>query len=68
MKPAPARVGPAPAVLAAAALQACGGGASSGPGPASGLTDAQVARFLAQAGFAATAADIAAVHASGLPV
>lgn len=65
MKPAPARVGPAPAVLAAAALQACGGGASSGPGPASGLTDAQVARFLAQAGFAATAADIAAVHASG---
>jgi len=31
----------------------------------SGLTDAQVARFLAQAGFAATAADIAAVHASG---
>ncbi len=65
MKPAPARVGPAPAVLAAAALQACGGGASSGPGPASGLTDAQVARFLAQAGFAATAADIAAVHVSG---
>ena len=65
MKPAPARVGPAPAVLAAAALQACGGGASSGPGPASGLTDAQVARFLAQAGFAATAADITAVHASG---
>ncbi|MFM9999185.1 MAG: DUF1800 family protein [Burkholderiaceae bacterium] len=65
MKPAPARVGPAPAVLAAAALQACGGGASSVPGPVSGLTDAQVARFLAQAGFAATAADIAAVHASG---
>ena len=65
MKPEPVRVGPAPAVVAAAALQACGGGASSGPGPVSGLTDAQAARFLAQAGFAATAADIAAVRASG---
>ena len=61
---------------ATAALAACGGGGDSGsaPTPAAAsapppapvaLTDGEAARFLAQAGFAASAADIAAVKTKG---
>lgn len=69
---------PAAAALAAATLlSACGGGGaggSSGSAPGAGATaappppppnDAEAARFLAQASFAATAADIATVKANG---
>ncbi|WP_235538417.1 DUF1800 family protein [Pelomonas sp. Root1444] len=72
---------PATAALAAAALlSACGGGGGGGSDPGPGSTpaaspppppppapptDAEAARFLAQAGFAATTADIATVKASG---
>lgn len=70
---------PAAAALAAAALlSACGGGGGSDAGPGSTPTaspppppppalptDAEAARFLAQAGFAASSADIATVKASG---
>ncbi|MFG6463976.1 DUF1800 family protein [Roseateles sp. DXS20W] len=71
---------PAAAALAAASLlSACGGGGggtapSSGGAPGAGATaappppppnDAEAARFLAQAGFAATSADIATVKANG---
>jgi uncharacterized protein (DUF1800 family) len=70
---------PAAAALAATTLlSACGGGggggdAGPGPGPVvpppppapAPPSDAEAARFLAQAGFAATAADIAAVKADG---
>lgn len=68
--------GPAAAALAASLLAACGGGGggaapvpSPGPSPAPppppSITDAEAARFLAQAGFAATSADIDAVKANG---
>lgn len=77
--PAPAAdlpLTPAAAALAAATLlSACGGGGGdAGPAPVPGPpppaatappTDAEAARFLAQAGFAATSADIAAVKANG---
>jgi len=71
---------PAAAALAAATLlSACGGGGggggSTGTAPGSGPvaapppppppTDAEAARFLAQAGFAASTADIATVKAGG---
>ncbi len=63
-------------VLAAAALSACGGGggaslapapppAPSPPPPPPSPTDAEAARFLAQAGFAASAVDIATVKTQG---
>jgi uncharacterized protein (DUF1800 family) len=69
----------AAALAAATLLSACGGGGGSssdaGPGsspnasppppPAAPPTDAEAARFLAQAGFAATTADIATVKANG---
>ncbi|QPF73334.1 DUF1800 domain-containing protein [Roseateles sp. DAIF2] len=68
----------APAALAALALSACGGGgggseegASSNPSDTSpgtapvAIGDAEAARFLAQAGFAASLADIATVKARG---
>lgn len=73
----PAPPTPAAAALATATLlSACGGGGgSTGAAPDSGPTaappppppptDAEAARFLVQAGFAASAADIAAVKASG---
>jgi len=62
------------AAAAAALLAACGGGGgetADGGGPDSDPqnsvppTDAQAARFLGQAGFAASATDIAAVKSSG---
>jgi uncharacterized protein (DUF1800 family) len=70
---------PAAAALAAATLlSACGGGGGGEPGPGSTPTaspppppppapptDTEAARFLAQAGFAATTADIATVKAGG---
>jgi uncharacterized protein (DUF1800 family) len=67
---------PAAAVLAAATLlSACGGGGGSDPAPGPPPpapppppvlpTDAEAARFLAQAGFAALPADIATVKANG---
>ncbi|MDR7332182.1 DUF1800 domain-containing protein [Roseateles asaccharophilus] len=70
---------PAAALAAAALLSACGGGGGGGEaGPGAGPaappppppapappSDAEAARFLAQAGFAATSADIATVKASG---
>ncbi|KQY81992.1 hypothetical protein ASD35_06755 [Pelomonas sp. Root1444] len=67
-------------MAAAALLSACGGGGGGGSDPGPGSTpaaspppppppapptDAEAARFLAQAGFAATTADIATVKASG---
>jgi uncharacterized protein (DUF1800 family) len=65
----------AAALAAATLLSACGGGggsaatpgaeATAAPPPPAPPTDAEAARFLAQAGFAATAADIATVKASG---
>jgi uncharacterized protein (DUF1800 family) len=70
----------AAALAAATLLSACGGGgggssSDAGPGsspnasppppPAAPPTDAEAARFLAQAGFAATTADIATVKANG---
>ncbi|RZL36768.1 MAG: DUF1800 domain-containing protein [Rubrivivax sp.] len=69
----------AAALAAASALTACGGGGSTGagssPGPGSvpvaapppppPPTDAEAARFLAQAGFAASTADMATVKANG---
>ena len=75
-----AALAPAAAALTAAALlSACGGGGGSGgdtspgslptasppPPPPAPPTDAEAARFLAQAGFAASTADIATVKASG---
>lgn len=71
--PAPAAAGAA--LAAATLLSACGGGggdaapgaspAAPTPAPPAPPTDAEAARFLAQAGFAATAADIASVKANG---
>lgn len=76
----PTSLTPAAALAAAALQSACGGGGGSGSDgspatPATGATaappppplptDAEAARFLAQAGFAATSADIATVKASG---
>lgn len=62
----------AAAAAAASLLSACGGGGSAaapapGPAPASPppIGDADAARFLAQAGFSASAADIATVKANG---
>ncbi|HEY8879072.1 MAG TPA: DUF1800 domain-containing protein [Roseateles sp.] len=69
----------AAALTAATLLSACGGGGGGSdtgpdstptaspppPPPPAPPTDAEAARFLAQAGFAATAADIATVKASG---
>jgi uncharacterized protein (DUF1800 family) len=70
----------AAALATATLLSACGGGgggssSDAGPGsspnaspptpPAAPPTDAEAARFLAQAGFAATTADIATVKANG---
>lgn len=68
----------AAALAAVSVLSACGGGggagsssstpgadATSAPPPPPPPTDAEAARFLAQAGFAATTADIATVKASG---
>jgi uncharacterized protein (DUF1800 family) len=74
-----AAAGVAAAALATAALAACGGGGGDAAGPDSGSagspdanpqtatppTDAQAARFLAQAGFAASTADIASVKSLG---
>lgn len=62
-------------LIAAGLLSGCGGGGGASPSPAPaptpspppapGPTDAEAARFLAQAGFAASAADIASVKAGG---
>lgn len=65
-----------PAALAAAALAACGGGGSdssagsvnqpaAAPPPPPPLTDRDAARLLAQAGFAASTVEIAAVKSRG---
>lgn len=59
------------AVGAAALLAACGGGGGEDGGPDAGAelappaNDAEAARFLAQAGFAASTADIASVRSMG---
>lgn len=72
--PAPALDSVALAAAASALLAACGGGGDGGaPGPTPAPppppppppTDPQAARFLAQAGFAASAEDIATVKAQG---
>jgi len=79
MPTAPAPLDGAPtafgALAAAAALSACGGGGGGsdpapGPQPASApppapITDAEAVRFLAQAGFAASTADIGALKSKG---
>ncbi len=67
-----------PALSGAALLSACGGGGGSSPAPAptpspppppppppAQPTEAEAARFLAQAGFAASTADIATVRTGG---
>lgn len=76
--PDAARLARVPAALAAAVLQACGGGgegaAGGGTGAAAGATvagdakpatDAEAARFLLQAQFSASTEDIASVRALG---
>ncbi|MCY4744040.1 DUF1800 domain-containing protein [Pelomonas sp. UHG3] len=70
-----ASVAPSAALAAATLLTACGGGGgdSASPGTSASVaapppappTDAEAARFLAQAGFAASTADIATVKANG---
>jgi uncharacterized protein (DUF1800 family) len=70
--------GIAAAAAAAALLAACGGGGGGDSGapapsppppppppPPPGISDAEASRFLAQAGFAASSADIATVKANG---
>ena len=72
---------PLPVLLSAALLSACGGGGGGGgspapvptpspsppppPPPPPQPTEAEASRFLAQAGFAASTADIATVRANG---
>ena len=62
--------GPLAAAAATALLAACGGGGSAGtptpsPPPPPAIGDADASRFLAQAGFSASSADIATVKANG---